>query len=237
MAFPETRRSVVLAVRSEDAQERARALETLAAAYWRPVFRHLRGRWRARDEEAEDLTQGFFATAFEKDFFTALRSGAGALPHVPAHLPRRLTSRTERKAGRAAEARRRRHARPDRLRRSRARAAAAGAETRSTTSTPTSTASGCVACSRPRSSTLRMPARHAGARSASPRFERYDLAGRRAEPPTYDELARDSVCRDARDQRARRGAARVPPARARGAARAVRDRRGVRGRTSRALTG
>jgi DNA-directed RNA polymerase specialized sigma24 family protein len=61
LAFPETRRSVVLAVKSGDAQERARALDAVAAAYWRPVYRHLRGRWRAREEEAEDLEKGWLA--------------------------------------------------------------------------------------------------------------------------------------------------------------------------------
>jgi len=66
LAFPETHRSVVLAVRSPDAQERARALEAVVAAYWRPVYRHVRHRWRAREEEAEDLAQGFFAAALEK---------------------------------------------------------------------------------------------------------------------------------------------------------------------------
>jgi RNA polymerase sigma factor (sigma-70 family) len=70
LAFPETRRSVVLAVRSGDERERALALEALAAAYWRPVFRHLRGRWRAREDEAEDLAQGFFAAALEKGWLT-----------------------------------------------------------------------------------------------------------------------------------------------------------------------
>jgi len=77
VAFPETRRSVILAVRSEDAQERARALEAVAAAYWRPVFRHVRGRWRARDEEAEDLAQGFFATALEKGWLTRYEPARG----------------------------------------------------------------------------------------------------------------------------------------------------------------
>jgi DNA-directed RNA polymerase specialized sigma24 family protein len=77
LAFPETRRSVVLAVRSEDAEVRARALEAVAAAYWRPVFRHLRGRWRAREEEAEDLAQGFFATALEKGWLSRYEPARG----------------------------------------------------------------------------------------------------------------------------------------------------------------
>ena len=77
MAFPETRRSVVLAVRSGDDRERSRALETLASAYWRPVFRHLRGRFRAREEEAEDLAQGFFAAALEKGWLLRYEPARG----------------------------------------------------------------------------------------------------------------------------------------------------------------
>ena len=77
MAFPETRRSVVLAVQSGDERERARALEALAAAYWRPVFRHLRGRWRLREDEAEDLAQGFFAAALEKGWLSRYEPARG----------------------------------------------------------------------------------------------------------------------------------------------------------------
>jgi RNA polymerase sigma factor (sigma-70 family) len=66
MAFPETHRSVVLAVASASPEERARALDVLVAAYWRPVFRHVRARWREDEEDARDLAQGFFATALER---------------------------------------------------------------------------------------------------------------------------------------------------------------------------
>jgi RNA polymerase sigma factor (sigma-70 family) len=66
MAFPQTRRSVVLAVSSASPEERARALDVLVAAYWRPVFRHVRARWRGDEEDARDLAQGFFATALER---------------------------------------------------------------------------------------------------------------------------------------------------------------------------
>jgi RNA polymerase sigma factor (sigma-70 family) len=67
--FPATRRSVILAVRSADAEARRSALETLAASYWRPVYKYLRVRWQAAPEDAQDLTQGFFAKALEKGFF------------------------------------------------------------------------------------------------------------------------------------------------------------------------
>jgi len=77
VAFPETHRSVVLAVRSPDQQERARALEAVVAAYWRPVYRHVRARWRVPDEEAEDLAQGFFATALEKGWLARYEPARG----------------------------------------------------------------------------------------------------------------------------------------------------------------
>lgn len=67
--FPATRRSVILTVRSLDAEARRGALETLAASYWRPVYKYLRVRWQAAPEDAQDLTQGFFAKALEKGFF------------------------------------------------------------------------------------------------------------------------------------------------------------------------
>jgi RNA polymerase sigma factor (sigma-70 family) len=58
--FPPTRGSVLEAARSERPEERVRALETLAAAYWRPVYVTLRLKWRREHEEACDLTQSFF---------------------------------------------------------------------------------------------------------------------------------------------------------------------------------
>jgi RNA polymerase sigma factor (sigma-70 family) len=67
--FPATRYSVISAVRSDDEQVRARALETLTGAYWRPVYKYLRVKWNAVPQDAEDLTQDFFATALEKRFF------------------------------------------------------------------------------------------------------------------------------------------------------------------------
>lgn len=67
--FPRTRHSAVAAAASDDPAERRRALETLVALYWRPVYVYLRLHWRAPVEEAEDLTQGFFVGVLEKDTF------------------------------------------------------------------------------------------------------------------------------------------------------------------------
>ena len=69
MAFPLTRRSVVRAAASADPETRQRAFDALVAAYWRPVYKYLRLKWSATGEDAEDLTQGFFARAIEKGFF------------------------------------------------------------------------------------------------------------------------------------------------------------------------
>jgi DNA-directed RNA polymerase specialized sigma24 family protein len=68
-SFPPTRLSVVRAAGSADPEARAVAFETLVGAYWKPVYKYLRVRWRATDADAEDLTQGFFARALEKAWF------------------------------------------------------------------------------------------------------------------------------------------------------------------------
>jgi len=44
--FPPTRRSVIEAVRSIDAEKRERGLEALCAAYWKPVYKYVRWRWK-----------------------------------------------------------------------------------------------------------------------------------------------------------------------------------------------
>jgi RNA polymerase sigma factor (sigma-70 family) len=67
--FPRTRHSVLEAVRGTDEAARRRACEALCAAYWKPVYKYVRLRWRKAPQDAEDLTQGFFAAAFEKGFF------------------------------------------------------------------------------------------------------------------------------------------------------------------------
>jgi DNA-directed RNA polymerase specialized sigma24 family protein len=67
--FSTTRASAIAAVRSDDPAERRRALEILVATYWKPVYKYLRIKWRKSNEDAKDLTQGFFAKAIEKDFF------------------------------------------------------------------------------------------------------------------------------------------------------------------------
>jgi RNA polymerase sigma factor (sigma-70 family) len=67
--LPATRHSVIEAVASGDPEVRRRAFDILIAAYWKPVYKHVRIKWRADNEDAKDLTQEFFARAMEKGFF------------------------------------------------------------------------------------------------------------------------------------------------------------------------
>lgn len=67
--FPTTRISVVEAAAGTDLDARHRAFETLVAVYWRPAYLHLRLKWKAEREDAEDLTQEFFARAMTQGFF------------------------------------------------------------------------------------------------------------------------------------------------------------------------
>jgi RNA polymerase sigma factor (sigma-70 family) len=67
--FPPTRASVVRAASGPEGEPRRQAFGALAEGYWRPVYKYLRWRWSADRAEAEDLTQGFFARAYEKRFF------------------------------------------------------------------------------------------------------------------------------------------------------------------------
>src|SRR4051812_4229264 len=69
--FPTTRRSAVVAVGSDDPAERARSFEILVRAYWKPVYKHIRVRFRQSSEQASDLTQGFFAQALELRTFSS----------------------------------------------------------------------------------------------------------------------------------------------------------------------
>jgi len=76
--FPTTRRSAVLAAGSEDHGEKERGFELLVAAYWKPIYKYVRVQWGADNEEGKDLTQGFFARAFEKGFLRSYDSRKGS---------------------------------------------------------------------------------------------------------------------------------------------------------------
>ena len=73
--FPSTRRSVVAALAGDDQRSRDDAWESLARAYWRPVYAYLCQRWRADPDDAQDLTQEFFSRAQARQFFATYDSG------------------------------------------------------------------------------------------------------------------------------------------------------------------
>ncbi len=76
-AFTTTHWSVVLEAQGESpaAQE---ALEKLCRTYWRPIYGFVR-RQGARSEDAEDLTQGFFALLLERKDLKTVRKEKGRL--------------------------------------------------------------------------------------------------------------------------------------------------------------
>ncbi len=67
--FPATRHSLIEAVGDTDTAVRRQAFGSLVQAYWKPVYKYVRIKWRESNEEAKDLTQGFFAAALEKNYF------------------------------------------------------------------------------------------------------------------------------------------------------------------------
>ena len=66
--FETTHWSVVLAAGSESTARSRDALASLCETYWYPLYVYLR-RWGHSMEDAEDLTQGFFARVLERDLF------------------------------------------------------------------------------------------------------------------------------------------------------------------------
>ncbi len=66
--FATTHWSVVLAAANQDTPESAAALERLCQTYWYPLYVYVRRRGYG-PEDAQDLTQQFFALLLQKDYF------------------------------------------------------------------------------------------------------------------------------------------------------------------------
>ena len=77
VAFTTTHWSVVLEAQGPAPQAQA-ALEKLCSTYWRPIYGFVR-RQGVRPDEAQDLTQGFFALLLERRDFDAVRKEKGRL--------------------------------------------------------------------------------------------------------------------------------------------------------------
>ena len=61
--FPSAQLSLIEAAAGEPL-----AMERVLALYWKPVYKFIRLKFQD-NESAKDLTQGFFASALERDFF------------------------------------------------------------------------------------------------------------------------------------------------------------------------
>ena len=181
-------RPIVEAARSADAGERARALETLVAAYWRPVYRHVR-KWGKEHEEAADLTQDFFAQLLERDLLGRFDPSKAKLRTYLRVCVDGLVA-NDGEGGGAAEAGRRRGAPLARLRRgARASSSAPRPRGRSRPSA-SSRRSGRGASSRS-ASPVSTPSWPGGERASPARlFEIYDLGAEGDPPPSYADLAR-----------------------------------------------
>ncbi len=74
--FATTRWTMVMTAGEADAPQAAAALEELCAGYWFPVYAYVRRRGFSK-EDAEDLTQGFFASLLARGDIAGLRRENG----------------------------------------------------------------------------------------------------------------------------------------------------------------
>jgi DNA-directed RNA polymerase specialized sigma24 family protein len=74
--FATTRWTVVVAAGRGRTPQSDLALEELCRTYWYPLYAYIRGRGYTR-EDAEDLTQAFFARLLEKNYLEGLSSEKG----------------------------------------------------------------------------------------------------------------------------------------------------------------
>ena len=74
--FATTRWTVVLAAGDRAAPQGEVALEELCRTYWYPLYAYVRRHGHSR-EDAEDLTQGFFARLLEKNYLEGISSDKG----------------------------------------------------------------------------------------------------------------------------------------------------------------
>jgi RNA polymerase sigma-70 factor (ECF subfamily) len=74
--FATTHWTVVLAAGRGGSQQAEVALEELCRTYWYPLYAYVRRHGHAR-EDAEDLTQGFFARLLEKNYLEGVTSERG----------------------------------------------------------------------------------------------------------------------------------------------------------------
>jgi DNA-directed RNA polymerase specialized sigma24 family protein len=72
--FPETEPAVIHRAGRD-------ALSSVIELYWKPAYKHIRIKWRRSNEEAKDLTQGFFAALLEQDTLARFDPAQGRFRH------------------------------------------------------------------------------------------------------------------------------------------------------------
>lgn len=75
-AFPTTRITLIEAARGGPTPQTRDALAVLCSAYWYPIYAYVR-RLGYQQEDAEDLTQGFFARVIEKQYLRGFERERG----------------------------------------------------------------------------------------------------------------------------------------------------------------
>jgi RNA polymerase sigma factor (sigma-70 family) len=63
--FPSTRHSLILAVHRTELREEAVA--AIVEIYWKPAYKYIRLKWNKSNDDAQDLTQEFFASLLDRD--------------------------------------------------------------------------------------------------------------------------------------------------------------------------
>jgi RNA polymerase sigma factor (sigma-70 family) len=95
-AFPETTIGFAGGLGDPDGPGYLRALETLCARYWKPVYSFLRISWAKSNDDAKDLTQAFFLALLEDPALRRFDPARGGFRAYLKTLLRRFASREDR---------------------------------------------------------------------------------------------------------------------------------------------
>src|SRR5262245_59243464 len=75
--FPSTCWSRILDDAPQGPEGRRSSVEELALRYWKPIYAFIRLQWAKTNEDAKDLTQGFFSWMLQSDFLEAVDPARG----------------------------------------------------------------------------------------------------------------------------------------------------------------
>jgi RNA polymerase sigma factor (sigma-70 family) len=95
-AFPETTLGFAGGLRNPAPADYARSLEILCTRYWKPVYSYVRIAWAKSNEDAKDMTQGFFAWLLEEEVLRTYDAGRGGFRTYLRVLLRRFVGHWER---------------------------------------------------------------------------------------------------------------------------------------------